>query len=178
MISKIKVNPCRPGHGASCAFCCGSHNYTLQPELVEEIFTKRESNPATIYCSRHPEESDNEKLVQDGMQCPHIGISESEPGIVCCLVYTNDCKKPALKSFFDGTCKNFYCTAWNELTADQVLFAAGLMQDWYYYSLLINCNDLLVELYADYGCPSDVPALKLEEIKKELAQKLYEDDLI
>lgn len=178
MIAQKKVNPCRPGHGASCAFCCGSHNYTLRHDQIEKIFENRDSNPASKLHTRHPEESDYEKLVKDGMQCPHTGISADEPGIVCCLAYNDNDKAPAFRSFFRGTCKNFYCAAWKELTAEQILFAAGLMQDWYYYSLLINCIDILVELCADYDSPSDVDEERLDELKLELAEKLHEEDLI
>lgn len=178
MIAQNKVNPCRPGHGASCAFCCGSHNYTLTPESIEEIFTGRSSVLLPRLSSRHPEESDREKLVREGMQCPHVGISASEPGIVCCLSYNDSDKPPALRSFFTGTCKNFYCVAWNELNARQILFAAELMGDWYYYSLLINCIDILTDLCAEYDHPSDIPGNVIEDLKLELVKKLHEDDLI
>ncbi|HPS59175.1 MAG TPA: hypothetical protein PK514_13805 [Spirochaetota bacterium] len=178
MIAQNKINPCRPGHGASCAFCCGSHNYTFQPDLIEEIFEKRDSEHSVCRSSRHPEESDNQKLVKEGMQCTHVGISGSEPGIVCCLSYNDNEKPPEFRSFFKGTCKNFYCVAWNELTAKQILFAAELMGDWYYYSLLINCIEILMDLCSEYEYPSDMPGSVLEELKLELVNKLNEDDLI
>ena len=112
------------------------------------------------------------------MQCTHVGISGSEPGIVCCLSYNDNEKPPEFRSFFKGTCKNFYCVAWNELTAKQILFAAELMGDWYYYSLLINCIEILMDLCSEYEYPSDMPGSVLEELKLELVNKLNEDDLI
>lgn len=178
MIAQKKVNPCRPGHGASCAFCCGSHNYKLSPESIEDIFTGRSKEFAPGLSSRHPEVSDYGKLVKEGMQCPHVGISSSEPGIVCCLSYNDNDKPPAFSSFFTGTCKNFYCVAWNELTARQILFAAELTGDWYYYSLLINCIEILMDLCSEYEEPSDVPESVLDDLKDELVKKLHEDDLI
>ena len=176
MIRQNKINPCRPGFGASCAFCCGSHNYTVPPCEIEEIFKERDSSAGLSL--RHPEESDMDKLVKEGMQCPHVGISGSEPGIVCCLSYYDDNKPPEFRSFFTGTCKNFYCTAWNDLTERQVLFAAELMRDWYYYSLLINCTEIIMELCAEYDSPGDVPEKVLDELRLELVKKLNEDDLL
>lgn len=112
------------------------------------------------------------------MQCPHIGISGSEPGIVCCLTYFDNHHGSGFESFFNGTCKTFLCTAWNELTDRQVLFAAELMKDWYYYSLLINSLEILIDLCAEYESPKDVPENVLSELKIELKEKLMEDDLI
>jgi len=136
------------------------------------------NNDAERSLSQHPEDSCREKLVKEGMQCPHVGISESDPGIVCCLTYFDNHKGSCFESFFSGTCKTFLCTAWNELTDRQVIFAAKLMKDWYYYSLLINSLELLMDLCAEYENPEDVPDEILEELKSELKEKLMEDDLI
>lgn len=112
------------------------------------------------------------------MQCQNVGISESEPGIVGCLTY-HDCHKGSgFDSFFSGTCRTFLCVAWNELTDRQVLFAAELMKDWYYYSLLINSLEILMELCAEYEAPGDVPGEIIAELKLELVRNLMEDDLI
>src|SRR4030042_5424280 len=78
------VNRCRPGSGASCAFCCGSHNYTVSPERIEGMFINR----GRECCGRpvqHPEDASEEKLLRDGMQCPHVGIAASTPGPGCCF---------------------------------------------------------------------------------------------
>jgi hypothetical protein len=171
------VNRCRPGSGASCAFCCGSHNYTLPLERIEDLFVKR----GYERCERpvrHPEDAGEERLVSKGMQCPHVGIAESDQGLVSCLVY-NDCDRGGtLQSFFTGTCKNFLCPAWDELTDREVLFAAGLMGDWYYYSLLINDMVTLCNICAEYGSPEDVPPEGLETIKRELDERLHAEDVI
>lgn len=175
--SKNRVNPCRPGFGASCAFCCGSHNYKVPPEQIEEIFTIR-GKDVSAGAGKHPEDSSGDKLVAEGMQCPHVGFSGDEPGIVCCLVYSDEKNSAGLNSFFNGTCKNFFCAAWDELTDRQVLFAAELMKDWYYYSLLINSVEALTGLYAEYEHAGDVPPDRLSELKLELEQSLLEEDLI
>jgi hypothetical protein len=172
-----RPTPCRPGFGASCSFCCGSHNYTISPELIEAIFISRDDESGRRL-TWHPEESCEKKLVRKGMQCSHVGISQSDPGLVCCLTYFDDHEGSGFESFFKGTCKNFLCAAWNELTDRQVSFAAELMKDWYYYSLLINSLDILVDLCAEYESPEDVPAEVLEELKIELKKMLMEEDMI
>jgi len=173
------INRCRPGYGASCSFCCGSHNYTVSPERIEEMFILRgyefESSRRNL---KHPEDSSEPKLVREGMQCGNVGISSSDPGIVGCLTYHDNHKGCGFESFFTGTCRHFLCVAWNELTDRQVIFAARLMKDWYYYSLLINSLEILMDLCAEYESPEDLPEDILEELKKELVKNLMEDDLI
>jgi hypothetical protein len=170
-----RVNRCRPGYGASCALCCGSHNYALSPEEIEEVFTARGHEPLQANL-RHPEDGASEKLFQDAMQCPHVGIDPSDPGIACCLIYSMHDRGAKTGSFFDGTCKTFYCPAWNDLTDRQVLFAAGLMGDWYYYSLLINHIESVHEICARYGSPDDVPDEELQALKEELEEIFLEED--
>jgi hypothetical protein len=126
---------------------------------------------------KHPEESCEEKIVKDGMQCGNVGISRTEPGLVCCLTYHDEHKGSGFESFFKGTCKGFRCTAWNELTDRHILFSAELMKDWYYYSLLINSLELTMELCAEYESPRDVPDEILAELKIELETKSREYEL-
>ncbi len=141
------------------------------------MFIARGSQTAR-FTAKHPESTCSEKLVKDGMQCPNVGITDQDPGMVCCLTYFDDHTGCEFKSFFKGTCKSFLCVAWNELTDRQVLFAAKLMRDWYYYSLLINSLELLMELCAEYETPENVPPEILEELKIDLIGKLMEDDMI
>ncbi len=172
------INRCRPGYGASCSFCCGSHNYTVSPEQIEDIFIGRGNESNSRRKLKHPEQSSEPKLVKEGMQCGNVGITDDEPGIVCCLTYNDDHTGCGFESFFTGTCKHFLCVAWNELTDRQVLFAAELMRDWYYYSLLINSLEILMDLCAEYDRPDDIPDDVLDDIKSELVKNLLEDDLI
>lgn len=169
------INRCLPGHGASCALCCGSHNYALDRELIEEIFLERglnvPDNPAA-----HPEAFHADKLFPDAMQCVHVGTDASGRSGVCCLVYASRDRGEALESFFNGTCKHFYCGAWDYLTDAQVEFAARLMGDWYYYSLLLNDIEAVHELCSAYAQPEDVPPEKLEELKEALVEKFLEED--
>jgi hypothetical protein len=141
------------------------------------MFIRRDTGSAHRIL-RHPEDSTEEKLVKEGMQCGNVGISESDPGLVGCLTYHDNHSGSGFESFFTGTCKSFLCVAWNELTDRQVLFAAELMKDWYYYSLLINSLEILMDLCAEYESPRDVPDEILAELKIELTEKLMDDDLI
>lgn len=142
------------------------------------MFIKRGDELHAGRALKHPEASSEPKLVKEGMQCGNVGISGSDPGIVGCLTYMDDHKGCGFESFFTGTCKHFLCVAWNELTDRQVIFAAKLMKDWYYYSLLINSLEILMDLCAEYERPEDVPDEVLEDLKIELVQNLMEDDLI
>ena len=109
------------------------------------------------------------------MQCPYIGISHR---YLCCLVYSEDHKDKVYESFFTGTCKNFLCAAWDELTDREVLFAAELMQDWYYYSLLVNSPEIVIKLCAEYTASKDIPEDAFIELKTELRRRLLEEDMM
>jgi hypothetical protein len=124
----------------------------------------------------HPDQACNEKLFQDAIQCPHVGMKSSFPGHICCLIYDDHSREKKIDSFFNGTCKTFYCPAWHDLTDEQVLFAARLMHDWYYYSLLINDIEAVHEICAAYGTPDDIPPDELRSLKIELVERLLEED--
>ena len=184
------VNRCRPGFGASCSFCCGSHNYVLGEDEIEEIFSKRTEdfntlipvnpfNPINRVNRVHPEDSLEEKLIKDGMQCSYIGIEDYDDNAhLCCLIYAEDHEGKAYESFISGTCRSFLCAAWDELTDREVLFAAELMKDWYYYSLFINSTELVTKLCAEYSSPKDIGEDTLDELKTELRRRLLEEDMI
>jgi len=191
MRTKNTVNRCRPGFGASCSFCCGSHNYVLSENDIEEIFIKRGNDskalkgqsPCKISLNSpqtevHPEDFFEEKLIKDGMQCRYIGFSDYDHTLLCCLIYSEDHKGKIYESFFSGTCRNFMCAAWDELTDREVLFAAELMKDWYYYSLLVNSPEIVKKLYAEYNTPEDISENIIEELKIELRNRLLEEDMI
>jgi len=174
-LNSEKINICRPGFDASCALCCGSHNYTLPREELEHLFIVRGERGPDIPL-KHPESSSEEKIFSDAMQCPHVAVTGGNCSEIGCLIYRDSEGRGDAESFFRGTCSNFYCAAWDTLSDEEVLFAAGLMGDWYYYSLLINDIETLQELCADYRDPEDVPAGRLEELKNILLERLIEED--
>ncbi len=171
---KSTVNRCQPGYGASCSLCCGSHNYTVPLESIENILLERGFKSLTSL-NRHPEETGEEKRFQDSMQCTYVGILQSQPALVSCMVYTDSGRGDTLNSFFKGTCKNFRCEAWDNLTDKQVLFAAKLMGDWYYYSLLIHDIDAVLNLCAMYSVPEDIPSDELTSLKQNLEEMMYDN---
>jgi len=122
------------------------------------------------------EESQYEKLFSDGMQCVHVGFQESDPGCLGCLVYNEVDRGEEFESFLKGTGKNFYCPAWENLTDEQIVFAARLMGDWYYYSLFINHIEAVHEICAIYTDPEDIPDEELAILKEELVEKFIEED--
>ncbi len=125
---------------------------------------------------RHPEDALSEKLFSEEMQCSHVGLHTSEPGVIGCMLYDVPELEEDVGSFFTGTCKNFYCPAWHDLTDRQVLFAALLMGDWYYYSLLINDIEAVHAICAEYGRPEDVPPDALLDLKAEIEERFLEED--
>lgn len=168
-----RVNICHPGYGASCSLCCGSHNYRMNRDEIEALFVERGiSGSQQPY--KHPYTVTREKLYRDAMQCPHVGISSGDG--ICCLIYDEPDKKGELLSFFRGTCGNFYCPAWDVLTESQVIFAARLMGDWFYYSLLINDIEAVENLCATYNSPEDVPDDELEDLKMEILERFIAED--
>ena len=170
-----RINRCQPGYGASCSLCCGSHNYAMPPERIQDMFMDRDRA-----CSKRPlqhmEVACAEKLFSDELQCPNVGMQETEPGVLCCLVYGEHDRGEEFESFFNGTCKTFHCPAWYCLTDRQVLFAARLMGDWYYYALLINDIESVQDLCARYNRPEDVSAEELASLKSDLVEFFMEED--
>lgn len=170
-----RINLCQPGHGASCSRCCGSHNYVIPKDDIEKMLLDRDREfPERPM--KHQDESLFEKLFGDDMQCPHVGIRSSDPGVLCCLIYGDHDRGKEIESFFNGTCKNFYCQAWSDLTDRQVDFAARLMGDWYYYSLFINHIEAVQNICAQYERPEDVPPEELLDLKDELVERFMEED--
>lgn len=169
------INRCRPGYGASCALCCGSHNYAMPPEEIEELLRER-GIETPVRAPHHPYVAQSEKLFDGDMQCLNLGIQSFEGGLVGCLVYEDHDSDKYLESFFNGTCKSFYCPAWDHLSDREVMFAARLMGDWYYYSLFINDIESVQSFSARYGDPEDVPIDELDALKIELVERLFDED--
>jgi len=140
---------------------------------IEELLLKRgtEGSPHPFL---HPYTVTCGKLYRDAMQCPHVGLSDDNE--VFCIIYDEPDKKGEVLSFFNGTCANFYCPAWDVLTDRQVVFAARLMKDWFYYSLLINDIEAVQNLCALYNSPEDVPEDELRELKEDILDRFIAED--
>jgi len=147
----------------------------MPPEKIEELFQTREEGRAASSL-RHPEECCSEKLFHDTMQCSHVGMTSSGAEEIGCLLYDAADRGPGIESFIQGTCKNFYCQAWDYLTDREVLFAAQLMRDWYYFSLFINDIEAVQTVFAQYIHPEDVPSDELASLKSDLIARLIDED--
>jgi len=121
----MKINPCQPGFGASCALCCGSHNQRLSPEKLKCFYKKNE-----IIESPDP-------LLTDGTHCAYIGVVDDNTNLIGCTIYKQTNKTADISEFFNTVCSVFQCKAFEELENEEILFAAELCRDWFYYSILI-----------------------------------------
>ncbi len=158
-MTDVTINICQPGHGASCALCCGSHH----PESAFLREAGRSGFPL-----RPPG-------VADGMQCSCIGYLDAGKKTIGCLVYASE-RPPRVESLFRTTCTHFSCRAREVLSGAEILFAAQLMRDWYYYALLVNSIDLLRELTARYRTTCDVPREVLEGVRASLEARALVGD--
>jgi hypothetical protein len=184
---KRTINICQPGHGASCALCCGSHNMTGGREALFAEFTRRSlhrhdraSGEAVITAGESGTGTrayaGSEHLLKahtDGIRCPHVGFIDADRRLIGCLIYSDCPGRAGTRGFFEYTCRNFSCAAREILDDDEILFAALITRDWYYYGPLVNSIDLLKRLYRDYRAPGNVPEGTLEAVKRRLETALY-----
>lgn len=162
-----RINICQPGYNASCALCCGSHNFTADPDEIARILTHRGQGR-----ERHTDTGG--RLFEDGTRCPHVGVINEKMQAIGCLIYRSPAKGGPAETFFEYTCRNFSCRARETLSEEEILFAARLMGDWYYYGLLINEISLLQGLFRKHRVPELVPPDELAAVKRTLAGLLRE----
>lgn len=178
-----KINICQPGFGASCALCCGSHNYLKDKDSLNELFKNRQNLfSKEIKNSQIFKKTENSlkelnfaKLHDDAIQCHLVGFI-NEKNIGCMAYNYQNYFDENLNSFFTNTCNKFFCFAWEKLSNDEIIFAAKLLGDWYYYTLLINSIQMLKKLYKKYKTPENISKEKLLEIKNELENLLKSED--
>ncbi|HNU91237.1 MAG TPA: hypothetical protein PKO25_05150 [Spirochaetota bacterium] len=182
-----KINICQPGYGASCALCCGSHNFTGGREAMRSEFVRRsplpeDFRPEDAAASARTRTGDPDRrhtgqaLHDDAIACPHVGFLDREQTLIGCLIYDLSHKPGASGEFFEATCRRFSCLARERLDDSEVLFAARLLGDWYYYGLLINSIQILRELIRAYTVPENVPASVLQALKGGLEAMLEHDE--
>lgn len=75
-------------------------------------------------------------------------------------------------TFFTKTCKTFFCPASDNLSSEEVLYAAELFGDWYYYSLLIHEINLLLSLMKEFPAPGMVTEKHIKEVKTKLSKAI------
>jgi hypothetical protein len=184
------INICRPGYGASCTLCCGSHNYHACIEEIEALFRRRgailkdynkeyilrkmaasRSNLTGSYYfihDEHPLLPPLPALFDDCPRCPFVGFIPDDQ-IVGCLLYPDghpsnlqhDC-------FHNYRGKFFSCRAREILVEDEILYAARLTGNWYHYSVLIHNTDLLRNLMQKCPKPEEMNIEELNVYKLKL----------
>ena len=77
-------------------------------------------------------------LFGDCPHCPFVGYRDGDRNVGC-LLYSEE-HPPGLRQecFQSYRGKLFTCRAREALSDDEVLYAARLTRDWYYYSILIH----------------------------------------
>jgi hypothetical protein len=174
MAKANRISICQPGR-ASCALCCGSHNYMARIGDIESLFTRRASICGGAFQGNDMAISacgpDVPKVIDDAIQCCFVGYIDAERKKIGCLLYAGEGRPDRrFENLKSGLCEHFSCLAREVLDEDEIGFAAELMGDWFYYGLLINDINLLRETKRNYKSPGDVPAEKLSAIKKILLE--------
>ncbi len=187
-VRSAEFSICRPGHGASCALCCGSHNFNctredllglmehrasrlslFSPEyLLGKVRQSRSNLTGSIYFSPVNFFLDEPPpLDESSPRCPFLAIDET--GTTGCALNreahrhggTVDCVLS-----YRG--KRFMCPAGERLSTREIRFAAQFAGDWYFYSILIHNNALLSRMLREWGDPGAISAVDREPIEEEL----------
>jgi len=190
-----KLNLCRPGYGASCALCCGSHNYNASFEEIHALFKKRRemlklytrtyivnclrTSRSNLTGSYYPLSTIDEgiiitlpKLYQDGIQCPFVILLDDET-IGCTLYPETAHEDMRFDCFQNYTCKYFSCYSKEILADDEIIYAARLFRDWYYYTLLIHSINVLRQFREHQPDPEQVNPEDIQNLKQLLKDQLF-----
>jgi len=197
MATMNTLNLCRPGHGASCALCCGSHNYNAPFEEIHALFKKRReifklysseyiakcirASRSNLTGSYYPFSTIDEsiiitlpKLYQDGIQCPFVILLDD--GTIGCAIYPETTQEDMRFDCFNNyTCKYFSCIAKEILTPAEIEYAARLFKDWYYYTLFIHSINILRQFKERYPHLENVSLEDINKLKQTLADQLPVD---
>ncbi|HNW28023.1 MAG TPA: hypothetical protein PKN50_06090 [Spirochaetota bacterium] len=188
------VNICRPGYGASCSLCCGSHNYWASLGKIEALFIRRAriikayardflirkmiAYRSSMTGSYYVDPSNAlfyitiPALFPDCPRCPFTGFIDREKTTGCLL--GSEEGPPGLRHecFLSYRGKVFNCPAREDLSDEEIVYAAGLARDWFYYAILIHEPELLRRLMRDYPAPGQVPPAEREVLYRELEERV------
>ncbi|MCX8124418.1 MAG: hypothetical protein N3F66_09660 [Spirochaetes bacterium] len=149
---------CQPGFNASCALCCGSHNYKASFSEIDALFKERLNffrnkvagcNDLTAIlneCCKELSHITLPPLYPDATQCPFVAYTDTTYTTIGCLLYPY-CTTFDYRSLFMGAiCKTFNCSANTPDLQHKVITAAKACKDWYYYSIVIHDTKLCDEV--------------------------------
>ena len=191
---KSNINICRPGCGASCALCCGSHNYRVSPVELESLFIRRarimkaysrdflvrkmiafrsgmtgsyyvDPSHALFYIN-------TPALFQDCPRCPFVGFIDREKNTGCLLCGEEGPPDLCHECFLSYRGKIFTCPAREVLTDEEIAYAARLARDWFYYAILIHETELLRDHMKDFAMPEETPRERREVLSRELEERI------
>lgn len=165
------INICRPGYGASCALCCGSHNYDAPPGEITALFRARLE---FFLDGSKKQPLLPPKALPDALQCPHVAFTDEACSLIGCLYYHE--KAMQEDTFFKKTCKTFLCPAAEELSPEEIIYAARLCGDWFYYSLLIHEIKFLRSLMNRYPDPDKMPQKTRQDMQARLTGALRQEE--
>ncbi|MBN1495537.1 MAG: hypothetical protein JXA07_02135 [Spirochaetes bacterium] len=185
---------CRPGFGASCALCCGSHNYRgnhgeIQSLLIkryllfkdynQEFFRRKMTSSRSNLTGSYYYKNDNNiftltlpPMFNNCPQCPFLGMADEEHKAVCLLADSDTDHNIRHECFLSYRGKEFICRAKEMLTDNEICYAAIFAGDWYYYSILIHSQNLLDSLMRDYSDPCSIPLKRRELVKRKLEERI------
>ncbi len=190
---KTALSPCRPGHGASCALCCGSHNFAAPFEAVDALFARRrdfyrgfspdylagraQKSRSAMTGSYHVPKSDPiagevlPMIFNDCPRCPYLAYQDDN-GIIGCALREDSSGTIRMDCVRSYSGKQFNCGVHMALDDREVRYAAKLTRDWYYYSILIHSSPLLREIMRGHPVPEDVPPDVTDILRKKLARSV------
>ncbi len=190
---QTSVNICSPGFGASCALCCGSHNYIAVPGDLDSLFSERSIRVRDFsrdYITRHMRSSRSSMTGSyyypgtspfiitlparepESRQCPFVGYANETKEAGCLLYPQMTGYGKTVDCYQNYRNKVFSCDAGSSLSDKEILFAAGLTGDWYYYSILIHSQDYLRIIIEKYSGTDAVSSEELIQIRQNL-QNLF-----
>jgi hypothetical protein len=191
---KRNINICRPGYGASCALCCGSHNYRVSRMEIEALFVRRArimkaysrdflirkmiAFRSCMTGSYYIDPSETlfnitmPALFHDCPRCYFAGFISREKNIGCLLGGEDDQSGLRHECFLSYRGKIFTCPAREDLADEEILYAARLNRDWFYYPILIHEPDLLRRCMGEFPVPEEVPAARREVLERELEERI------
>ena len=77
--------------------------------------------------------------------------------------------------FYSYRGKHFICNSFNELSDEEIIFAARFSGDWYHYSILIHSYDALRYIMKQYKDPEKINEETRRKINEPLIRAAGED---
>jgi hypothetical protein len=106
-----------------------------------------------------------------------VGFRDND-GLIGCLLHGPGDPSLRYDCFLNYSSKSFTCAARENLADGEIIFAAELFRDWYYYSLLIHAPGALKRVMADHAEPQSVDPDALLSLREELSRAARHRDAL